>query len=106
MSEIKFETAEQKASYGIGLQMGQQLAGSGLEGLSVDAIAAGIATALTGDMPSIEIDEINKALQELHTRAETARQEAAKIAAAEGEAFLKDNALRPEVNVLDSGLQK
>ncbi|MFH4234035.1 FKBP-type peptidyl-prolyl cis-trans isomerase N-terminal domain-containing protein, partial [Acinetobacter baumannii] len=41
----------------------------------------------------------------LHTRAETARQEAAKIAAAEGEAFLKDNALRPEVNVLDSGLQ-
>lgn len=50
MSEIKFETAEQKASYGIGLQMGQQLAGSGLEGLSVDAIAAGIATALTGEM--------------------------------------------------------
>ena len=41
MSEVKFETVEQKASYGIGLQMGQQLAGSGLEGLSVDAIAAG-----------------------------------------------------------------
>ena len=48
MSEVKFETVEQKASYGIGLQMGQQLAGSGLEGLSVDAIAAGIATALVG----------------------------------------------------------
>ncbi|MCV5372167.1 peptidylprolyl isomerase, partial [Escherichia coli] len=67
--------------------MGQQLAGSGLEGLSVDAIAAGIATALTGEMPSIEIDEINNALQELHTRAEAARQEAAKAAAADGEAF-------------------
>ncbi|WP_337241321.1 FKBP-type peptidyl-prolyl cis-trans isomerase N-terminal domain-containing protein, partial [Vibrio cholerae] len=77
----------------------------GLEGLSVDAIAAGIATALTGEMPSIEIDEINNALQELHTRAEAARQEAAKAAAADGEAFLKDNALRPEVNVLESGLQ-
>ncbi|HAS5990083.1 TPA: FKBP-type peptidyl-prolyl cis-trans isomerase, partial [Vibrio cholerae] len=24
MSEVKFETVEQKASYGIGLQMGQQ----------------------------------------------------------------------------------
>lgn len=35
MSEIKFETAEQKASYGIGLQMGQQLAGSGLEALAL-----------------------------------------------------------------------
>jgi len=84
MSEVQFETVEQKASYGIGLQMGQQLAGSGLEGLNVDAIAAGIATALTGDMPAIEVDEINKALQELHTRAESVRQEAAKAAAADG----------------------
>ncbi|MBE3665193.1 peptidylprolyl isomerase [Vibrio navarrensis] len=105
MSDIKFETVEQKASYGIGLQMGQQLAGAGLDGLNVDAIAAGIATALTGDMPAIEVDEINKALQELYTRAEAARAEAAKAAAADGEAFLKDNALRSEVTVLDSGLQ-
>ena len=105
MSEVKFETVEQKASYGIGLQMGQQLAGSGLEGLNVDAIAAGIATALVGDMPAIEIDEINNALQALHQRAEEARREAAKAAASEGETFLKDNALRSEVTVLESGLQ-
>jgi FKBP-type peptidyl-prolyl cis-trans isomerase FklB len=85
--------------------MGQQLAGSGLEGLNVDAIAAGIATALVGEQPAIEIDEINNALQELHTRVEAARQEAAKVAAADGEAFLKDNALRSEVTVLESGLQ-
>ncbi|EOB4246439.1 FKBP-type peptidyl-prolyl cis-trans isomerase [Vibrio metschnikovii] len=105
MSDVKFETVEQKASYGIGLQMGQQLAGSGLEGLNVDAIAAGIATALVGDMPAIEIDEINQALQAMHMRAEEAMQAAAKVAAAEGETFLKDNALRSEVTVLDSGLQ-
>ena len=105
MSEVKFETVEQKASYGIGLQMGQQLAGSGLEGLNVDAIAAGIATALVGDMPAIEIDEINNALQALHQRAEETRREAAKAAASEGESFLKDNALRSEVTVLESGLQ-
>ncbi|NNN45634.1 MULTISPECIES: FKBP-type peptidyl-prolyl cis-trans isomerase [Vibrio] len=105
MSDVKFETVEQKASYGIGLQMGQQLAGSGLEGLNVDAIAAGIATALVGEMPAIEVDEINQALQTIHMRAEEARQEAAKIAAAEGDSFLKDNALRPEVTVLESGLQ-
>ena len=74
MSDIKLETVEQKASYGIGLQMGQQLAGSGLEGLSVDAIAKGIATALTGDMPEISVEEINAALQEIHTRAERAEQ--------------------------------
>ena len=105
MSEVKFETVEQKASYGIGLQMGQQLAGSGLEGLNVAAIAAGIATALVGEQPAISIDEINQALHASHMRAEEARQEAAKVAASEGEAFLKDNALRPEVTVLESGLQ-
>ncbi|EIY8040632.1 FKBP-type peptidyl-prolyl cis-trans isomerase [Vibrio vulnificus] len=105
MSDIKFETVEEKASYGIGLQMGQQLAGSGLDGLNVAAIAAGIATSLTGDMPAIEVDEINKALHELYTRAESVRAEAAKAAAADGEVFLKDNALRPEVTVLESGLQ-
>ncbi|MBV1840303.1 FKBP-type peptidyl-prolyl cis-trans isomerase [Photobacterium ganghwense] len=105
MSDVKLDTVESKASYGIGLQMGQQLAQSGLEGLNVAAIAKGIATSLTGDMPEIEVDEINNALRELHTRAEAARQEQAKAAAAEGEAFLKDNALRPEVTVTESGLQ-
>ncbi len=105
MSDVKFETVEQKASYGIGLQMGQQLAGSGLEGLSVDAIAAGIATALAGEMPAIEIDEINNALQALHGKAQEAREAAAKEAAAHGEAFLTENAQRAEVTVLESGLQ-
>ncbi len=67
MSDVKLDTVETKASYGIGLQMGQQLAQSGLEGLNVAAIAKGIATSLTGDMPEIEVDEINNALCEVHT---------------------------------------
>ncbi|MGF1757441.1 FKBP-type peptidyl-prolyl cis-trans isomerase [Photobacterium sagamiensis] len=105
MSDVKLDTVETKASYGIGLQMGQQLAQSGLEGLNVAAIAKGIATSLTGDMPEIEVDDINNALRELHTTADAARQEQAKVAAADGEAFLKDNALRSEITVTESGLQ-
>ncbi|MGF1693706.1 FKBP-type peptidyl-prolyl cis-trans isomerase [Photobacterium kagoshimensis] len=105
MSDVKLDTVETKASYGIGLQMGQQLAQSGLEGLNVAAIAKGIATSLTGDMPEIEVDDINNALRDLHSRAEEARAEQAKAAAADGEAFLKDNALREEVTVTESGLQ-
>lgn len=105
MSDVKLDTVETKASYGIGLQMGQQLAQSGLEGLNVAAIAKGIATSLTGEMPEIEVDEINNALRELHTTADAARQEQAKVAAADGETFLKDNALRSEVTVTESGLQ-
>lgn len=105
MSDIKLETVEQKASYGIGLQMGQQLAGAGLPDLEVDAIAKGIATATAGDMPEISVDDINNALRELHTKAEQIRQENAKSVIAEGEAFLAENAKRPEVNVTESGLQ-
>lgn len=105
MSDIQLDSIETKASYGIGLQMGQQLAQSGLEGLNVAAIAKGIATSLTNEAPAISVDEINEALGALYQRAEDVRKEQAKAAAAEGEAFLKDNALRPEVTVLDSGLQ-
>ncbi|MEC6815864.1 FKBP-type peptidyl-prolyl cis-trans isomerase [Photobacterium toruni] len=105
MSDVKLDTVETKASYGIGLQMGQQLAQSGLEGLNVAAIAQGIATSLAGEMPEIEVDEINNALRELHTAADAARQEQAKLAAADGEAFLTENAQRAEVTVTDSGLQ-
>lgn len=105
MSDTVFETSEQKASYGIGLQMGQQLVASNLEGLSVEAIAAGIETALTGQMPSIEIDEINEALQQLQMTAEAARQAAAEEAAAGGVQFLTDNGKRENVVTLESGLQ-
>jgi FKBP-type peptidyl-prolyl cis-trans isomerase FklB len=80
MSDVKLDTIETKASYGIGLQMGQQLAQSGLEGLNVAAIAKGIATSLAGEMPEIEVDDINNALRELHTTADAARQEQAKLA--------------------------
>ncbi len=105
MSKLKLETVQQKASYGIGLQMGQQLAGSGLAGLEIDAIAKGIATALEGKMPEIEVDDINDALRELHTQAQKARDAAAKAAAKEGEEFLAKNAERKEVTVTKSGLQ-
>ncbi len=105
MSNVRLETVEQKASYGIGLQMGQQLAGSGLVGLEIDAIAKGISTALAGKMPEIEIDDINDALRDLHTKAQAVREQEAEVASKAGEIFLTENAIREEVTVLPSGLQ-
>ena len=105
MSDQKLETTAQKASYGIGLQMGQQLARTGLKGLDAQAIAAGISTILEGNKPAISIDAINAALSDFHQEAEAAQQAAAKAAAAEGEEFLKTNAARDEVTVTASGLQ-
>ncbi|MEK7990103.1 MAG: FKBP-type peptidyl-prolyl cis-trans isomerase [Thiotrichaceae bacterium] len=105
MSEIKLDTLEAKASYGIGIQMGQQLANSNIDGLDVAAIAKGIDTVLSGSMPEIEIDEINQALQDLHQRTEAKHAEQVKVATAAGEAFLEQNRQRSEVTVTESGLQ-
>lgn len=102
---MKLESTEQKASYGIGLQMGQQLAGAALPGLDVAAIAKGIDHAINGNELEITLEEINAALGELHSQAEAKRQEAAKVAAVEGEAFLAENAKRDNVQVTESGLQ-
>ena len=43
MTTPTFDTIEAQASYGIGLQVGQQLSESGLEGLLPEALVAGIA---------------------------------------------------------------
>ncbi len=42
MTTPTFDTIEAQASYGIGLQVGQQLSESGLEGLLPEALVAGM----------------------------------------------------------------
>ncbi len=49
----KFTTLEQHASYGIGLQMGQQLADNPFDGLDITAVAAGLAAAFGGTEPEV-----------------------------------------------------
>ena len=104
MSDLDLSTNEAKASYGVGLQMGQQLA-SVFKGVSVEAAIAGINDSFSGKGPSISGDEINAAFQIIQTQVEADKAEQAKQFAGEGEAFLSDNANREEVTVLESGLQ-
>lgn len=105
MFDIKLGTTEKKASYGIGLQMGQQLSATGLKDLNIEAIAKGISTALAGEMPEVPFDEINEALKTVHDRAAEVRREAADAAASAGEAFLAENAKKEGVTVTETGLQ-
>lgn len=99
-----FSSTEAKASYGIGLQMGQQAHGA-FEGVALDALVAGIQDAFNGQAPQIDPSEINEAFQEIQQRLQAKQAEDAKKFAAEGEAFLAENAKRDEVVVLESGLQ-
>ena len=105
MSEAKFETLEQKASYGIGRQMGDQLAQQPFDGMDLNAISAGIADAFNGEAMQVEVQEIQEAFNVINERLRAKQEEEAKKAAAVGEEFLAENAKRDEVTVLESGLQ-
>lgn len=101
----KYTTLEQHASYGIGLQMGQQLADNPFEGLDINAVAAGVLSAYHEQEPEVTVEQIDAAFAVIRQRMAQVKEEKARLQAAAGEAFLAENAKRPEVTVTDSGLQ-
>lgn len=105
MANSSFDTLEAQASYGIGLQIGQQLQESGLEGLVPDAVFSGLTDALAGNAPAIPVDVLHRALREIYERAEAARMEQQAAMAEDGQRFLAENAQRDGVNTTESGLQ-
>lgn len=101
----QYDTPEKKLSYGIGLNMGGQLAQQGFPGLDLESVLQGLSDAMNGADLAVEPADINEAARIVSARARAAQEEAGKAAAAEGEAFLAANAQRSEVKVTDSGLQ-
>ncbi len=104
MSE-KFQVLEEKASYGVGRQMGDQLAQAPFEGFSIEAAKEGFADALIRAELQVSVDDINSAFKEIQARMKTAEAEKAKELGAAGQAYLDANARRDEVTVTESGLQ-
>lgn len=98
-------TTEQKACYGIGRQVGQQLSQQSFKGMDPDAIALGLVHELQGADLAVSHEDINAALTEISNRMRAAQEEAAKAAAVDGENYLAENAKRSEVTVTESGLQ-
>lgn len=105
MATPTFDTIEAQASYGIGLQVGQQLSESGLQGLLPEALVAGIADALEGQQPQVPVEAVHRALREIHERADAVRRERFQEMAADGEKYLEENREREGVNSTESGLQ-
>ena len=100
-----FTTDAEKASYGIGLQMGEQLKANPFEGLNLNSVFEGMKDAYAGGEFQVEIPEIQAAFEKINTEIQARREEEAKVLAAEGIAFLEENAKRPEITVTESGLQ-
>ncbi len=101
----KYTTLEQHASYGIGLQMGQQLADNPFDGLDIDAVAAGVIAAFTEQAPAVSDEQIRAAFSVISERMQAVQAEKAELLAGAGEAFLAENAKRSDITVTASGLQ-
>ncbi|HEY1843756.1 MAG TPA: FKBP-type peptidyl-prolyl cis-trans isomerase [Buttiauxella sp.] len=105
MTTPSFDSVEAQASYGIGLQVGQQLSESGLQGLLPEALVAGLRDALEGNAPAVPVDVVHRALREVHERADAVRQERQKEMAVEGQKYLEENIKKEGVSSTESGLQ-
>ena len=105
MSELQLNTQELQASYGIGLQMGEQLRSQPFEGLDISAVAAGIADAFASAESKVSQEELQAAFQTISARMQAAADEQAKILGAAGAEFLAENAKKEGVQVTASGLQ-
>ena len=101
----QFTSVEQQASYGIGRQIGDQVASNPFEGLDATAVAQGVIDSLEGKEYAVEVEDLRAAFGVINERMQAAQAEQAKEASAEGQKFLDENAQREGVTVTESGLQ-
>ncbi|MFQ3195143.1 MAG: FKBP-type peptidyl-prolyl cis-trans isomerase FklB [Colwellia sp.] len=105
MSENTFETIEQRVSYGVGRQLGDQLRNNPFKEFDVSAVQAGLADAIANSASQVSDEDLNTAFSVVSKKMQELEQAAAKEKSAEGEAYLIENAKRDEVTVTESGLQ-
>jgi len=105
MTDLNLSTDETRVSYGIGRQLGDQLRDNPPPGVSLDAVIAGIRDAFAGIASQVSPEALNASFAVIRERMQAEAQQKAEAAAAEGRAFLVENAKREGVVVLESGLQ-
>ena len=104
-TSTELKTPAQKASYGIGLNMGKSLAQEGMDDLDSQAVAQGIEDAIGKKEQKLKDEELVEAFAFLQKRAEERMAALNDEAAKAGKKFLEDNAKREGVKTTASGLQ-
>jgi FKBP-type peptidyl-prolyl cis-trans isomerase FklB len=105
LPDVELKTDEQKASYGFGLQFGNQLLRNDFDGLDVEAVMAGIQHWYQHQQSVIAQEQINPSYQAIQRKQQEKAAELASKRTALAEQFLAANAARPEVSTTASGLQ-
>ena len=100
-----YTRTEDRVSYGIGRQMGQQLLENPFDGIANEVVAQGLLDALNGKPMTISNEDMQAAFEEINTRMQAKQAEQSKTLSVAGEAFLAENAKKDGINVTASGLQ-
>jgi FKBP-type peptidyl-prolyl cis-trans isomerase FklB len=102
-------TELERLSYALGLSMGNNFKSSGIEEMNIKEFADGVAAVFEGTQPKMSYDEAKNVIRDFFMALEQKQNEAAskmgEVNKAAGEAFLAENAKRPEVKITESGLQ-
>ncbi len=101
----ELKTPAQKASYGIGLNMGRSLAQEGMNDLDSKAVALGIEDAVAKKQQRLTDEQLMEAFSFLQKRAEERMTALADQNAKAGKKFLEENGKREGVVTTASGLQ-
>jgi FKBP-type peptidyl-prolyl cis-trans isomerase FklB len=100
-----YTSTEDRVSYGIGRQMGQQLLENPFDGIANDVVAQGLLDALNGKPMTISNEDMQAAFEEINTRMQAKQAEQSKTLSVAGDAFLAENAKKDGIKVTASGLQ-
>jgi len=103
--KVELESAAQKASYGIGLNMGKSLAQEGIDDLDPKAVALGIEDAVGKKDQKLTDQQLTEAFAALQKRAEEKMAKVSEDNAKAGKKFLEENGKKPGVITTASGLQ-
>ncbi len=101
----ELKTPAQKASYGIGLNMGQSLVQEGMTDLDPKAVALGLEDAMGKKEQRLKDEELVEAFAFLQKRAEEQKAALTEESSKAGKKFLEENAKREGVISTASGLQ-
>ncbi len=103
--KAELKTPAQKVSYGIGYSMGKNFKEDGVDDLSPQAIAAGVADALADKEQRVDDEALMEAFGFMQERAQERMNAVNDEAAKAGKAFLVENGKREGVITTDTGLQ-
>ncbi len=104
-TEDTIKTNADKVSYGIGLQLAQQVKSQSFPGFSLDSLIIGISDVFNNKPMRFAEDEMQAAFSAINQQVQAEASQAAEANKVTGQSFLDENSKKEGVITTDSGLQ-